>query len=157
MRKKVAAAKDWSLSKNGWRYWLEAYLYPILGAESSSSFFRDCRDVFIAISKRTGRSAISTIYTIQGIRGQSGVFNLALREKNIQFKLCLITSHSAYVATSTELQGVKIDGILYPNFIFHYWGATVEELFAYIFWIYIKFGYKNQPILTPSDSVDGAT
>ena len=51
MRKKVAAAKDWSLSKNGWRYWLEAYLYPIFGAESSSSFFRDCRDVFIAISK----------------------------------------------------------------------------------------------------------
>jgi hypothetical protein len=27
------------------------------------------------------------------------------------------TSHSAYVATSTELHGVKIDGFLYPNFI----------------------------------------
>ena len=25
------------------------------------------------------------------------------------------TSHSAYVATSTELDGVKIDGFLYPN------------------------------------------
>ena len=28
-----------------------------------------------------------------------------------------ITSHSAYVATSTESQGVKIDGFLYPNFM----------------------------------------
>ena len=27
------------------------------------------------------------------------------------------TSHSAYVATSTELHGVKIDGFLYPNFM----------------------------------------
>jgi hypothetical protein len=27
----------------------------------------------------------------------------------------LNTSHSAYVATSTELDGVKIDGFLYPN------------------------------------------
>ena len=27
------------------------------------------------------------------------------------------TSHSAYVATSTELHGVKIDGVLYPNFM----------------------------------------
>ena len=26
------------------------------------------------------------------------------------------TSHSAYVAASTELHGVKIDGFLYPNF-----------------------------------------
>ena len=28
-----------------------------------------------------------------------------------------LTSHSAYVATSTELHGVKIDGFLYPNFM----------------------------------------
>ena len=28
-----------------------------------------------------------------------------------------ITSHSAYVATSTEWQGVKVDGFLYPNFM----------------------------------------
>ena len=34
---------------------------------------------------------------------------------------------------------------------------TVEELFAYIFGIYIKFGYKNPSILTPSNSVDVAT
>ena len=27
------------------------------------------------------------------------------------------TSHSAYVATSTESKGVKIDGFLYPNFM----------------------------------------
>ena len=29
----------------------------------------------------------------------------------------LYTSHSAYVATSTELHGVKIDGFLYSNFM----------------------------------------
>jgi hypothetical protein len=33
----------------------------------------------------------------------------------------------------------------------------VEELIAYIFGIYIKFGYKNPSISTPSDSVDVAT
>ena len=27
------------------------------------------------------------------------------------------TSHSAYVGTSTESEGVKIDGFLYPNFM----------------------------------------
>ena len=27
--------------------------------------------------------------------------------------------------------------------IFHHWGVMVEELFAYIFGIYITFGYKN--------------
>ena len=36
-------------------------------------------------------------------------------------KNCLVSetalSHSAYVATSTELHGVKIDGFLYPNFM----------------------------------------
>ena len=31
------------------------------------------------------------------------------------------------------------------------------KLFAYIFGIYIKFGYKNPSILAPSDSVDVAT
>ena len=36
-------------------------------------------------------------------------------------------------------------------------GATVEELFAYIFGIYIKFGYKDPSILAPSDSVSVAT
>jgi hypothetical protein len=33
----------------------------------------------------------------------------------------------------------------------------VEELFDYIFGIYIKFRYKNPSILTPSNSVDLAT
>ena len=28
-----------------------------------------------------------------------------------------LTSHSAYVATSTESHGVKIDGLLSPNFV----------------------------------------
>ena len=34
---------------------------------------------------------------------------------------------------------------------------TVEELFAYIFGIYIKFDYNNPSILAPSDSVNVAT
>ena len=29
----------------------------------------------------------------------------------------LLTSHSAYVATETELVGAKIDGLLPPNFL----------------------------------------
>ncbi len=33
----------------------------------------------------------------------------------------------------------------------------VEELFAYIFGIYIKFGNKNPSILAPSNSVDVVT
>ena len=33
----------------------------------------------------------------------------------------------------------------------------MKELFAHIFGIYIKFGYKNPSILTPSNSVDVAT
>ena len=33
-------------------------------------------------------------------------------------KLCSsLTSHSAYVATATESDGVKIDGLLPPNFL----------------------------------------
>ena len=39
----------------------------------------------------------------------------------------------------------------------HYWGATVEELFAYIFGMYKKLGGNNPLILTPSDSVAVAT
>ena len=35
--------------------------------------------------------------------------------------------------------------------------ATVEELFAYIFGIYIKFGYKNPSILALYNSVSAAT
>ena len=31
----------------------------------------------------------------------------------------IFTSHSAYVATATETVGVKIDGLLPPNFRFH--------------------------------------
>ena len=33
----------------------------------------------------------------------------------------------------------------------------MEELFTYIFGIYIKFGYKNPSILNPFDSVDVAS
>ena len=39
----------------------------------------------------------------------------------------------------------------------HYWGATVEELFAYIFGIYKKFGGNNPSILAPYNSVSVAT
>ena len=39
----------------------------------------------------------------------------------------------------------------------HYRGATVEELFAYIFGIYKKFGGNNPSILTPYDSAAVAT
>ena len=35
----------------------------------------------------------------------------------------------------------------------HYCGGTMEELFAYIFGIYKKFGGNNLSILAPSDSV----
>ena len=38
----------------------------------------------------------------------------------------------------------------------HYCGATVEELFAYIFGIYKKFGGNNPSILAPFDSVSVA-
>ena len=31
--------------------------------------------------------------------------------------VCMYTSHSAYVATETELVGAKIDGLLPPNFL----------------------------------------
>ena len=41
--------------------------------------------------------------------------------------------------------------------IFYYRVVTVEELFAYFFGMYIKFGYKNPSILTSSDSIDVAT
>ena len=34
---------------------------------------------------------------------------------SILIESLVITSHSAYVATSTELHEVKIDGYLYPN------------------------------------------
>ena len=39
----------------------------------------------------------------------------------------------------------------------HYWGATVEELFAYIFGIYKKVGGNNPLILAPYNSVSVAT
>ena len=35
---------------------------------------------------------------------------------NLMFIHCNLTSHSAYVATETELYGAKIDGLLPPNF-----------------------------------------
>ena len=39
----------------------------------------------------------------------------------------------------------------------HYWGAMVEELFAYIFGIYKKFCGNNPSILAPYNSVSVAT
>ena len=38
----------------------------------------------------------------------------------------------------------------------HYWGGTVEELFAYIFGIYKKFGGNNPSILAACNSVSVA-
>ena len=43
------------------------------------------------------------------------------------------------------------------TFFFSSLRGTVEELFAYIFEIYMKFGYKNPSFLSLSDSVDVAT
>ena len=51
-------------------------------------------------------------------------FGLHCRERlhiQLRFHLKLhqitLTGHSAYVATSTESDGVKVDGFLYPNFM----------------------------------------
>ena len=41
--------------------------------------------------------------------------------------------------------------------IFEYRVVTVEDLFAYFFGVYIKFGFKNPSILTPLDSIDVAS
>ena len=43
------------------------------------------------------------------------------------------------------------------QFFFRMEGVTVEELFAYIFGTYIKFGYKDPSILAPSDLVSVTT
>ena len=48
------------------------------------------------------------------------MFGLGMKKKSKKFRyseksIRSFTSHSAYVATSTELDGVKIDGFLYPN------------------------------------------
>ena len=81
------------------------------------------------------------------------------------------TRHSAYDATSTKSNGVKIDGFYvdskkvsekfllrhYPVLKNHPLPVAVEELFTYFFGIYIRFGYKNPSILTPLDSVDIAS
>jgi hypothetical protein len=80
----------------------------------------------------------------------------------------------------SHLDGVKIDGFFYVS-KFYVDSKNVREKFlhrhssvmknhplppkgrffssfgAYIFGIYIKFGYKNPSILTPSDSVNVAT
>ena len=47
--------------------------------------------------------------------------------------------------------------LLNDVFFFAQRGGTMEELFAYIFGIYIKFGYKDPSILAPSNSVNVAT
>ena len=51
----------------------------------------------------------------------------------------------------------KFTSIKNDVFFFDQRGGTVEELFAYIFGIYKKFGYKNPSILAPTDSVSVAT
>ena len=51
----------------------------------------------------------------------------------------------------------KFTSIKNDVFFFDQRGGTVEELFAYIFGIYIKFGYKDPSILAPSNSVTVAT
>ena len=65
--------------------------------------------------------------------------------RSLSSKLCL--------SLKTLLKFLKITNF-FQN---HYWGATVEELFAYIFGIYKKIGGNNPSILTPSDSVSVAT
>ena len=59
--------------------------------------------------------------------------------------------------TEKNISGKKICSL--KKILFYFWleEVTVEELFAYIFGIYIKFGYKNPSVLTPYDSVDFAT
>ena len=37
--------------------------------------------------------------------------------KTLEILNCKYTSHSAYVATETESDGAKIDGLLPPNFL----------------------------------------
>ena len=51
----------------------------------------------------------------------------------------------------------KFASIKNDNFFFLMEGVTVEELFAYIFGIYIKFGQKDPSILAPADPVSVAT
>ena len=41
-----------------------------------------------------------------------------LTAQDVYNKGCLCTSHSAYIATSTESNGAKIDGLLNPNFFY---------------------------------------
>ena len=50
----------------------------------------------------------------------------------------------------------KFTSIKNDVFFFDQRGGTVEELFAYIFGIYIKFGYKDPSILAPANSVSVA-
>ena len=102
------------------------------------------------------------------------------------FPRAFLASHSVYVATSTKLHGVKIDGFqkskqkvpplslpctkkspftpqrMKKNLALgggdeFLVQGTVEELFAHFFGIYIKFGCKNPSILTPYNSVDIAS
>ena len=55
-----------------------------------------------------------------------------------------VSNYSAYDATSTKSNGVKIDGFLYP-----------KEKFSHPLGVQrVIFGYKNPSILSPLDSVD---
>ena len=57
------------------------------------------------------------------------------------------TSHSAYVARSTKLHGVKIDGFLYPNFMYVYSGFFENFLYqsgvkSTVFWVFEELKFK---------------
>ena len=51
------------------------------------------------------------------ISGVLGIIALVFSQGYVSNTHFIGTSHSAYVATSTESNGVKIDGFLYPNFM----------------------------------------
>ena len=68
-----------------------------------------------------------------------------------------ITSHSAYDTMLTESNGVTIDGYIQILCRFLKSKVKVPPTFCLLFWIYIKFGYKNPSNLTPLDLVDIAS
>ena len=71
--------------------------------------------------------------------------------------LCRFQKCKQKVPPPSPLFGQKKKTSLNDMFFFDQRGGTVEELFAYIFGIYIKFGYKDPSILAPFDSVSVAT
>ena len=62
-------------------------------------------------SKRAPRACTARPFLAQCVLAEQ-MYHLIRDAKSL-----LGTSHSAYVATSTESDGAKIDGFLYPNFM----------------------------------------